>query len=293
MKRSMIIVAVLNFTLLLSAQKSTLPVGWEELTSPDFKEAVKQAEGVCIIPMGVIEKHGPHLPLGTDVFTAREVSRRAAEKDYCIVYPFYYAGQIFEAKHQPGIIAYSPELIYKMLEETCSEIARNGIKKIILVNSHGGNTYFLQYFCQAQLQKSKDYAVYLFTPSIDAETQKKITSLRKSTTGGHADEVESSTVMVIRPDLVKIDKATSESGENQGRLELKNALTDIWWYAKYPNHYAGDSKDANKELGEVRLKQWSDQLAETVKMVKEDQTTLRLQEEFFKESVLPLETTTR
>lgn len=293
MKKLLIIAVALNCTLFLFAQKSTLPVGWEELTSPDFKEAVKQSEGVCIIPMGVVEKHGPHLPLGTDVFTAREVSRRAAEKDYCIVYPYYFAGQIFEAKQQPGVIAYSPELIYKMLEETCAEIARNGIKKIILVNSHGGNTYFLQYFCQTQLHKDKDYAVYLFTPTIDAETQKKIASLRTSTTGGHADEVESSTMMVIRPDLVKIDKATSESGEDQGRLKLKNASTSIWWYAKYPNHYAGDSKDANKELGEVRLKQWSEQLAEVVRMVKEDQTTLRLQEEFFKESASPLETTIR
>lgn len=293
MKRLLIIAVLLSFTLFLSAQENALPVGWEELTSPDFKKAVKQSGGVCIIPMGVIEKHGPHLPLGTDVFTAREVSRLAANKEYCIVFPYYFMGQIYEAKHQPGTIAYSPELTYKMLEETCAEIARNGVKKIILVNSHGGNTYFLQYFCQSQLQKQKDYVVYLFTPSVDAETQKKIASLRKSATGGHADEVESSTMMVIRPDLVKIEEATSESGKDQERLKLKNALTPIWWYAKYPNHYAGDSKDANKELGEVRLKQWSNQLSEVVKMVKEDQTTLRLQEEFFKESASPLDTTPR
>lgn len=81
MKKLLVIVVVLNFTLLLSAQKTTLPIGWEELTSPDFKEAVKQSGSVCIIPMGVVEKHGPHLPLGTDVFTAREVSRCAAEQD--------------------------------------------------------------------------------------------------------------------------------------------------------------------------------------------------------------------
>ncbi|MDH6304701.1 creatinine amidohydrolase [Parabacteroides sp. PF5-5] len=270
-----------------------LPIGWEELTAPDFKKAVELSEGVCVIPMGVVEKHGPHLPLGTDVYTAREVSKRAASKEYCIVYPYYFVGQIFEAQQQPGTIAYSSELIYKMLDETCREISRNGIKKIILMNSHGGNTTFLQYFCQTQLDKPKDYVVYLFTPSVDAETQKKISSMRKSTTGGHADEVESSSMMAIRPDLVKINQATSEPGVDMNRLQQKNVYTGIWWYAKYPNHYAGDSKDANAELGEISLEQRGQQLAEVIKMVKADQQTLKLQNEFFKETLSPLNTPIR
>jgi len=294
MKKLLTAFVALSFTISLSAQNNTsLPAGWEELTAPDFVKAVKQSEGVCIIPMGVVEKHGPHLPLGTDVYTAREISRRAAEKEYSIVYPYYFVGQIFEAKQQPGTIAYSSELIYKMLEETCQEISRNGIKKIILANTHGGNTTFLQYFCQTQLEKNRDYVVYLFTPSVDAETQKKITSMRKSTTGGHADEVETSSVMAIRPDLVKLDQATTESGKDLNRLQLKNVYTGIWWYAKYPNHYAGDAKDAHQEMGEVSLKQRGEQLAEVVKMVKEDHTTLRLQNEFFEETSSPLNTVVR
>lgn len=292
MKKLLLITLVFTLSLFLSAQ-GKLPIGWEELTAPDFVKAVKLSESVCIIPMGVVEKHGPHLPLGTDVYTAREISRRAAEKEYCIVYPYYFAGQIFEAKQQPGTIAYSSELIYKMLEETCHEISRNGIKKIILANSHGGNTTFLQYFCQSQLEKQRDYVVYLFTPSVDAETQKKIVSMRKSTAGGHADEVETSSVIAIRPDLVRLDQATTESGKDLDRLQLKNVYTGIWWYAKYPNHYAGDAKDAHKELGEVSLEQRGDQLAEVVKMVKDDQITIRLQNDFFKESASPLDTVVR
>jgi creatinine amidohydrolase len=149
--------AIFVFTFALPAllgQK--LPTGWEELTSSDFALAVKQSEGVCVVPMGVIEKHGQQLPLGTDVYTAREISRRAAAKEYCIVYPYYFMGQIFEAQHQPGTIAYSPDLLYRLLDETCREISRNGIKKIILVNSHGGNNAFLQYFCQTQLATPRD-----------------------------------------------------------------------------------------------------------------------------------------
>ena len=284
----------LLFTVLsFSAYCQQLPAAWEELTAPDFVLAVEQSEGVCVIPIGVIEKHGPHLPLGTDVYTSREVSRRAAEREYCIIYPYYFVGQIFEAKHCPGTIAYSNEMIYKFLEETCEEISRNGIKKIILMNGHGGNTYFLQYFCQSQLAKPKDYAVYLYTPSVDAETQAKILSMRKSAVGGHADEVESSSMLAIHPELVKMDRATDESGIEMNRLQLKNAFTGIWWYSRYPNHYAGDAKDANAALGEISLEQRVGQFAEMIKAVKADDVTLRLQNEFFKESLMPLETKIR
>ena len=283
---------ILSFMLIaFSTFGQKLSPAWDELTAPDFTLAVKQSEGVCIIPMGVIEKHGPQLPLGTDVFTAREIALRAAGKEYCIVYPFYFAGQIFEAKQQPGTIAYSNELLYKFLEETCREISRNGIKKIILVNGHGGNGNFLQYFCQTQLATPKDYAVFLFQPSVDAETREKIASMRKTTVGGHADEMETSTVMAIRPDLVKLSAATSQSGDDMNRLQLDNVYTGIWWYAKYPNHYAGDAKDANAALGEVSLNQRVNQLAQVIKAIKADNTTLRLQNEFFNESMNPLETT--
>ncbi len=283
----------ISFQSSLSAQNHKLSASWEDLTAPDFAKAVEKSEGVCIIPLGVIEKHGPHLPLGTDVFTSRQISIMAAEKEYCIVFPFYFVGQIFEAKQQPGTIAYSADLLYKFLDETCMEISRNGIKKILLVNGHGGNNNFLLYFCQTQLAKQKDYVVYLFTPEVDAETQKVITSLRKSNTGGHADESETSVMMVVRPDLVKLNQASTQSGEDQNRLKIKGAYTSIWWYGKYPNHYAGDAKEANLILGETIINQKINQLSTVIKAVKADRSALKLQEEFFMESTKPLETPVR
>ena len=140
-----------------------LSVQYEELTAPDFIQAVENSDAVCIIPIGILEKHGPHLPLGTDLFDAREIALRAAKKEYCVVFPEYYFGQIYEAKHQPGTIAYRPELTWSILTETCNELGRNGFKKIVLVNGHGGNTHFLHYFCQAQLEDRKGYSVILFT----------------------------------------------------------------------------------------------------------------------------------
>jgi creatinine amidohydrolase len=269
---------------------SQISPAWEELTSGEFAKAVEFSQGVCVIPIGVIEKHGQHLPLGTDVYTSRELSLRAADREYAIVFPFYFAGQINEAKHQPGTVAYSPQMIYNLLEETCREISRNGIKKILIVNGHGGNNSFLQYFCQSQLYKERDYVVYLFSPEVDQATQEKIKLLRKSNTGGHADEVETSNMMYVRRDLVKVDRAAKETGADLNRLNLKNAYTGIWWYAKYPNHYAGDASGASEELGEVAFNQKADQLAGVIKQVKEDKIAPELQKEFFRKSGEPLKT---
>ena len=292
MKKQIVYIIFVIFSLSITSLFSQrLSPFWEELTAPDFASAVKLSEGVCVIPIGVIEKHGPHLPLGTDVFTSRDICRRAAEKEYCIIYPFYFMGQIFEAKQQPGTIAYSSELLMQILDETCKEISRNGIKKIIIVNGHGGNTAWLQYFCQIQLATPRDYAVYAITPSGSSEIQRKITQMRKTNIGGHADEVETSTMMAIRPDLVKMDQVASQSGISLNRLKnLSSVFTGIFWYAQYPNHYAGDAKDANRELGEISMEGRSQQLIEVIKAVKADKMTLLLQDEFFKESQSPLNT---
>jgi hypothetical protein len=73
------------------AAPTGLPVKWEELTAPNFIKAVELAGGTCIIPLGVVEKHGPHLPLRTDLIEVRAMVLRAAQKEYSIIFPNHYA----------------------------------------------------------------------------------------------------------------------------------------------------------------------------------------------------------
>jgi creatinine amidohydrolase len=272
MKKLSILLPALFFGFILTGQQvsqTTLPFKMEELTSPQFVKAVELSGGVCIIPLGIIEKHGPQLPLGSDLFESREAACNAVKKEYAVVYPPYFVGQIFEAKHQPGAIAYGHELMWKMLEETCNELSRNGLKKIILVNGHGGNTSFLQYFCQAQLASQKDYIVVLFEEDSDSPYRKEIESLKKAKLDGHAGEEETSMMFSIRPDLVDVNAITSQSGVDQNRLgDLPFGYTGIWWYAKYPNHYASDVAQPNKRLGELLFLRWSDQVASIIKYMK-------------------------
>jgi len=92
------------------ALPSKLSVHWEELTAADFREGIHRSQGTCLLPFGILEKHGPHLPLGTDLLDVRYAALHAAEQDYTIVFPEYYFGQIAEARHEPGTVAYSRQM---------------------------------------------------------------------------------------------------------------------------------------------------------------------------------------
>lgn len=292
MKKITIILMLMLPAPVLLCQQTTpagIPFKMEELTSPQFVKAVELSGGVCIIPLGIIEKHGPHLPLGTDMFESRETAFTAAKTEYAIVYPPYYVGQIFEAKHQPGTIAYSNELMWKMLEETCAELSRNGIKKIILKNGHGGSTNFLEFFCQSQLASRKDYIVVLFQARTNPDYSKEIASLKKAKLDQHAGEGETSMMFFIRPDLVDQQAITSQSGLDQRRLDrLPNGYTGIWWYSSYPNHYASDVAQPNKKLGELLIRSEADQLVELIRYLKKNDTVKELQDEFYKRAENPL-----
>ena len=101
---------------------------WEELTAGEFPKALAASRGRCLLPLVLIEKHGPSAPLGTDVLNVRHVALLAARSEYTLVFPAFYIGQIAEARHQPGTIAYSGELQMRMLRETTAEMARNGCR---------------------------------------------------------------------------------------------------------------------------------------------------------------------
>lgn len=270
-----------------ASSQSKLSVHWEELTGPDFVQAIKRSQGTCLLPFGILEKHGPHMPIGSDLFNARYAALHAAEQEYAVVFPAYYFGQISEARHEPGTVAYSRDLQLRLLQATTDEMARNGCKKILVVNGHGGNASLLPYFAQSQLDKPHDYVVYLFnqrTPAIGGPK-------KKTTIDEHAGESETSKMMIVRPDLLHMDRATSESGADQHRQNLPQGIyTGIWWYARFPDHYAGDGSAATHDLGAYQMKWWVDSVSKAIAAIKADDVSLKLQNEFYEKSTHPLDT---
>jgi creatinine amidohydrolase len=285
--RNLIAVFALIFCAALAWPQTKLSPRWEELTADDFRAAIQQSQGVCLLPFGIVEKHGPHLPLGTDLINVRHVVLAAVQTEFAVVFPEYYFGQIFEARHEPGTIAYSASVQMQLLQETTDEMARNGCKKVVIVNGHGGNENLLPYFAQTQLEKQRDYVVYEM-PLFDAPPGGPP---KKTTNDMHAGETETSEMLIARPDLVHIDRANQESGADQARLKLPDPLyTAIWWYARFPYHYSGDGATGSRELGEYDMNAWILAIQKVIRAVKADQESLRLQNEFFENAKHPLNT---
>jgi creatinine amidohydrolase len=261
-------------------------VEWEKLTTPAFIKAVEEAEGVCLLPLGVVETHGDHLPLGTDVFLGRAIALRAAELEPAVVFPSYYFTEIFEAQHLPGAIAINSRLMLDLLQNVCDEIARNGLKKIVLVNAHGGNRYFLPYFIMIQLERKRDYVIYLPKPDVTSDELKAAwESMRESTIRDeHGGERETSMVMATHPELVDHSPLPNDKGEALNRLahlEENNLYTAIGWYADFPHHYSGRGEFGTAEKGEVVLDHRARDLARLIRVVKDDDAAPALQREFF------------
>ena len=260
-------------------------MNWEELTGDQFPSAVETARGVCLLPLSVIERHGHHLPVGTDMYIGRELCRRAAALEPVLIFPDVIFTQILEAQHVPGTIAIEPDLIMRLLENVCREIARNGLPKIVIVNAHGGNDHLIHYFAQIQLASPRDYVVYVAQPPLSPDDEAALNAQWSTTVDGHAGEIETSAILAIRPDLVHADQLpTYGEGLPHDRLKTLRDLgvdTGIWWYADHPTHYRGDGRPATTEKGNRWLDAQARALAVTIRAIKADQMTPHLQREFF------------
>lgn len=258
---------------------------WDELSGDVFTKAVEKAEGVCLLPLSCVERHGHHLPLATDMYIGREVCNRTAALEPAIVFPDYIFTQILEARHYPGCIGIDPELTIRLLENTCREIARNGLKKIVIVNAHGGNDHLIHYFAQIQLASPRDYVVYVADPFFSPEDEEAIRAQWETSVDGHAGEKETSAILAIRPELAQRDAMPADGeGMPLGRLQHlrdRNIDVGVWWYADYPSHYCGDGIPATPEKGNLWLDARARGLAKTIRAIKEDTETKRLQDEFF------------
>lgn len=256
---------------------------WEEMTAPDFSRAVEKCGGVCIVPLGVIEKHGDHLPLGTDMFAIHRVAELAAEREPAVIFPPYYFTQIQEAKHCPGTIAIKTRLMHELLENACDEIGRNGLTKIILINGHGGNGCFLPAFVHSlMLEQRKPYNLYLinlehYYSAWDEPFKRMFPALDY---GGHGGGEETSVIMNARPDTVRME-AAGAPGLPLGRLKhLPPVYTAIQWYADYPDHYAGDGRGHDLKAGAALMDIQAEKIAAIIKAVRVDTEVARLTAEY-------------
>ncbi len=248
---------------------------WESLREEEFKGAVEKSGKVCAITIGCTEKHGQHLPLGTDVYIVESIVDAAAELEDVIVLhtgPWFGEVSCFHADKDPdsvrrmGNIAIKQETLLTVLEELCDEAYRNGFTKVIIFNSHGGNVAMLNHFLRCQTYNDKPYATMVAWAQFDEltvpeklleayETRREDFSMLTAEDietikgwlplgyqGGHADIRETALVMADHPELVAADRYDAEDGYHQARAQKYSALgiqIANAWYAGSPNCYSG------------------------------------------------------
>jgi creatinine amidohydrolase len=284
------LVAVLSFgTALCSAQN--LSPKWEDLTSADFVKAIQKADGVCMLPMGSIEKFGPSAPVGTNLYLARIIPLEAVKQEYVVIYPEYFVAETSNTSTLPGTIHYSLQMQLEFLTETTHEMARNGCKKIILANGHSSNTGLINLFIANLADTPHDYAVYTTYPSGFPVVGNGLSQLppaaqpSKLGVDGHGGEERVAAMLAYYPDLIHLDRAHDEPTSTghglegqpgQPRQQLPaGAMTEL------PSGYSGDAAGATAVRGHALIDFAVAKLVLFIKAVKADNNTIKIEKEFY------------
>ena len=252
---------------------------WDMLTPPEFEKLAREHK-ICVVPIGSLERHGEHLPFGTDGLTAHAVAVGASKLEPCVVFPPYWFGQIHEAACFSGAVNLPTRLCLEMLEVLFDQIAHNGFEKIIVLNGHGGNNGMLDYFMMSQIDRKVDYTLYITT---GRGKHSEAAAGVFETSGGHACEFETSMVMAAIPGSVRMEYQRFEEPitPKHDMSHLDGVRTAWWWYAMYPEQVAGCPSKASIEKGQKALDAAVLDMAEKIKAVKADTVVPALQKEFY------------
>lgn len=252
---------------------------WEHLTVPGFRNAVETCEGVGLIPIGVLEPHATHLPLGTDVLSAHWVAVKAAAEEPVVVFPQYAFGINHESAHLPGSVVIKRDLVFALLENICEEMSRQGLKKIILLSGHGGNRYMLPLFIQTLMETERDFCAYFANLPAFPDAEKVLDTEET----GHACEAETSNMLYMFPELVKMEDlpdGDSPSLERNQALKAIGAYSPLDWYAMYPRMYVGDAHSATAEKGRFMMDRYVQSLVTLIRGIKDDTITPDMMKDF-------------
>lgn len=242
---------------------------WHTLTAPQIK-AIANSDPVAVIILGAIEQHGTHLPLGTDLIIgeglqAAMLSMMDPAIDVLCL-PALAVGASDEHASFPGTLSLPAPLAIATLEAYGASIARAGIKKLVLINSHGGNKAVMDL---AALTLRKQFAMrvvkatYTRLPALEGAIDAE--ELRY---GLHGGQLETAMMHYLAPSLVMLDgyQPTPPATPASGALVSPEGSAAYAWLAEdlATQGVAGDATGASAELGERLVKHYATQLAQVV-----------------------------
>lgn len=260
---------------------------WEHVRPGEFEKALETCAYTCIVPIGALEPHGYHLPIGTDYFAAKANAEAAAEIEPCMVFPAMFLGSVYESMAMKGAVTLQLETLTRLYFDIFDEIARNGFKKIILYSGHGGNMDFLREIVLASVHRRKPYVLFLCTSLTllcSEEDKKMIAEDVEGRPWGHGCEWETSVIMNLAGEDVDLSDVPDEVTERPNAPEdlHPRVFTAVDWFAKTPKYYVGNPTKATAERGKRYSEHAAKNLAEIIKSVKENTSVERRTEEYYK-----------
>jgi creatinine amidohydrolase/Fe(II)-dependent formamide hydrolase-like protein len=241
-----------------------------QLSWPQAKTRLDETD-LALLPVGAIEQHGPHLPLDTDAWDADYLARRVAaacSPPRPLVLPLIPYGVSYHHDDFPGTLSLTSETLARMVYEIGMNAARQGITKLIIVNGHGGNVPTLRYAAQAI---NRDAHIFTCVDTGDT-SDPDVEQLVETGNDVHAGEIETSTALATRPELVQMDKARRGVPRFSSQYLEFSSARSVEWYARTArissSGVLGDPTKASREKGERIWKVTIDHLLAFVESLK-------------------------
>lgn len=246
------------------------PVIYKEMSWAEIQQRVAECD-IAILPIGAMEEHGYHLPVGTDNYQIEEMCRRAAERVAdsvgAVVMPCLRYGSTTSTRCFPGTVNVSPPTLIRFLLAQIEALYRGGFRRFIIANGHGGNGYPRQ-VGGAFIQQYEDAEIF-FTGTFGLGLWEKVSADPNNEMIGHAGEIETSLMLALREDLVDMERVTD--GEMFGEFLSKYAfvMDDEYGVGALQNRWQTMSIGARgrpyrgtKEYGEELVSEWVLRFAE-------------------------------
>lgn len=247
-----------------------------ELTWPEAKSRFKEVD-VALLPVGSIEQHGPHLPLDCDSFDAEYLAVKVAEN--CmdpkpLVLPLMPYGVSYHHEDFSGTISVSPETLSKLVYDIGMSAARHGVTKLVIINAHGGNSPALHFAAQ---MINRD--AHIFTCVDTGETSDPdVYAMAETPNDVHAGEIETSTTLATRSNLVRLEAAKKFVPKFSSRYLNFTSKRSVEWYAHTSKiSQTGVLGDPTKGSAEKGKGMWEIMIKRLVEFV-EDLKSLSLDE---------------
>lgn len=228
------------------------------LTWTEIKQMPNKENVVIIQPIGAIEQHGPHLPIAVDSAISLGVLGKALEQlepdvpAYAL--PCLYYGKSNEHDGFPGTITLSATTLLSVIQEMAVSIYRAGFRKLVLMNSHGGQPQIMEIAARDLHQEHPDFAVFpLFTwrvPNIAGD----LLTEQENKYGIHAGDAETSIMLSLLPEQVKMNLAVKEYPQGlpqNSLLDMEGKLPFAWLTKELSNTgVMGDATAASQAKGD-------------------------------------------